>query len=111
MKPRSIQLTAAALLLLAAQAPALAAGGKTIRPEVGKPLQDAQKALQAKNYAEARADIAKAEGVGKLSSYERYIIERLKASAAIGVGDYKSALASYEKVVASPDLPPEEKVG
>src|SRR3546814_5219526 len=99
MKSQSIRLTAAALLLLAAQAPALAAGSKTIRPEVGKPLQEAQKALQAKNYAEARTDIAKAEGVGKLTAYERYIIERLKASAAIGAGDYKRALASYEKVI------------
>src|SRR3546814_17964532 len=66
-------LTAAALLLLAAQAPALAAGSKTIRPEVGKPLQEAQKALQAKNYAEARTDIAKAAGVAKLTAYERHI--------------------------------------
>lgn len=111
MKPRSIQLTAAALLLLAAQAPALAGSSKTIRPEVGKPLQEAQKALQAKNFAEAKADIAKAEGAGKLTPYERYIIERLKASTAIGSGDYRSALASYEKVVASPELPAEEKVG
>lgn len=111
MKARSMQLTVAAMLLLAAQAPALAGSGKTIRPEVGKPLQEAQKALQAKNYAEAKADIAKAEGAGKLTPYESYIIERLKASTAIGSGDYKSALASYEKVVASPELPAEEKIG
>src|SRR3546814_12288489 len=97
MKSQSIRLTAAALLLLAAQAPALAAGSKTIRPEVGKPLQEAQKALQAKNYAEARTDIAKAEGVGKPTAYESSIIERLKASTAIGAGDYKRALARSEK--------------
>src|SRR3546814_14049811 len=59
MKSQSIRLTAAALLLLAAQAPALAAGSKTIRPDVGKPLPEAQKALQAKSYAEARTKPAK----------------------------------------------------
>lgn len=110
MSSRRMRLAAAAILLLAAQTPVLAAA-KALRPEVGQPLQAAQKALQAKNYAEARADIAKAEGVGKLTPYERYIVERLKASTAIGLGDYKSALASYEEVVASPELPAEEKLG
>jgi hypothetical protein len=109
MKSRSIQLTVAAVLLLAAQTPVLA-GSATIRPEVGKSLQEAQKALQTKNYNEARADISKAEAVGKLTPYERYIIARLKASTFIGLGDYKSALVSYEQVAASPELPAGEKL-
>src|SRR3546814_5572622 len=55
MQLRRISFTVAAtLFLLAAQAPAMAAdsGKKMLRPEVGKPLQAAQTALQAKNYAE-----------------------------------------------------------
>src|SRR3546814_3750731 len=102
MQLRRISFTVAAtLFVLAAQAPAMAAdsGKKMLRPEVGKPLQAAQTALQAKNYAEAKTDIAAAEAIDKLTPYERYIIERLKASAAIGSGDYKSALASYEKEI------------
>src|SRR3546814_12468408 len=43
MKSQSIRLTAAALLLLAAQAPALAAGSKTIRLAVGKPLRSEER--------------------------------------------------------------------
>jgi len=96
--------------LLSAQGPVLAAPSKNVRPEVGQPLQAAQKALQAKNYAEAKNGIAKAEGVGKLTPYEIYLIERLKSSTAIGLGDYRAALVSYEKVLNSPELPAEEKV-
>lgn len=113
MQLRRISFAVATVFLLAAQAPAMAAdsGKQTLRPEVGKPLQAAQAALQAKNYAEAKTDIATAEAIDKLTPYERYIIERLKAAAAIGGGDYKTALASYDKVIASPELPAEEKVG
>src|SRR3546814_11343192 len=100
----------ATLFLLGARARAKAAdsGKKMLRTEVGKPLQAAQTALQAKNYAEAKTDIAAAEAIDKPTPYERYIIERLKASAAIGSGDYTSALAAYGKVMASPELPAEE---
>src|SRR3546814_18295152 len=80
MKSQRIRLTAAALLLLAAQAPALAPGSKTIRPEVGQPLQDAQKALQAKTYAAARTDISKADGVTQLPAHERYEALRIAHS-------------------------------
>src|SRR3546814_14246039 len=59
MQLRRISFTVAATLLLAAQAPAMAAdsGKKMLRPEVGKPLQAAQTALQAQNYAEAKTDL------------------------------------------------------
>lgn len=82
----------------------------TVRPEVGAPLQEAQKALAAKDYKAASAKIAIAEGAGKLTSYESYIIARLKSSAAIGAGDYKGALVAYEQVLASPQLLAEEKL-
>lgn len=113
MQLRRISLAIGAAVLLAAQTPVMAASSskQTLRPEVGKPLQAAQAALQAKNYAEAKTDIAAAEAIDKLTPYERYIIERLKATAAIGSGDYKTALASYDKVIAAPELPAEEKLG
>ncbi len=101
----------ALLLMLALQAGAYAADkAPTISAEVGKPLQEAQKALQAKQYKEAAEQIKKAESAGKISSYEAYLISRLKASAALGQGDYKSALSAYEAVLASPELPAGEKV-
>ena len=113
-QPRSlIRLAAAALsfllLLAAVQTPSLAAS-PSISPEVGQPLQAAQKALQAKQYKEAQTQIQKAEGVAKRTPYESYLIARLKSSAAIGLGDYKGALAAYEQVLASPELPAAEKL-
>ena len=110
-RPRrqGMRLAVAAILLLSAQGPVFAAS-KNVRPEVGQPLQAAQKALQSKNYAEAKTDIAKAEGVAKLTPYESYLVARLKASTAIGLGDYRSALAAYELVVNSSELPDGEKI-
>ena len=97
------------LLLTAVQTPSIAAS-PSISPEVGQPLQAAQKALQAKQYKEAQTQIQKAESVAKRTPYESYLIARLKSSATIGLGDYKGALAAYEQVLASPELPAAEKL-
>lgn len=109
MNMQTFRLSAGALWLLAA-GQAFSADKPSLRPEVGKPLQDAQAALQTKDYKGAAAQINAAEAVGRLTSYEAYIVARLKASAALGQGDYKTALAAYEQVLASPELPSEEKV-
>ncbi len=102
----------ALVLLMAAQTAAFAAGKQTISAEVGAPLQDAQKALQSKDYKGASAKIAAAEaaGKGKLSPYEAYVIAQLKSSAALGQGDYKTALSAYDDILASPELPAGEKL-
>ena len=103
------KLAAGALLMLAA-AQAFAADKQTVRAEVGAPLQEAQKALQSKNYKAAAEKIAAAEAVGKLTAYESYLVARLKSAAAIGKADYKSALDAYETILASPELPAGEKL-
>lgn len=110
MKAPSTLLLALALALALTSGQAFSADKPSLRPEVGKPLQDAQAALAAKDYKGAAAQIDAAAAVGKLSSYESYIIARLKASAALGQGDYKGALSAYDVVLASPELPAEEKV-
>jgi hypothetical protein len=107
------RLAAAAVIFCAVQPLVIAADKAdqpTVRPEVGQPLQQAQTALQAKNYKEAKDKIDAAEAVGKLTPYELYVLNRLRASAAIGLGDYKTALTCYENVLASPSLPPAEKM-
>ncbi|WP_428311900.1 hypothetical protein [Hydrocarboniphaga sp.] len=106
---KTFRLASGALLMLIG-AQSFAADKPTVRPEVGAPLQEAQKALQTKQYAEAKNQIGKAEAIGKLTPYESYILARLKASAAIGLNDYKSALSGYETVLASPELPAAEKL-
>lgn len=103
---RILMLTAA----LVAMSPAMAApAAEGVRPEVGKPLQDAQKALQAKDYAAARDKLAAAEKVGSLTPYETYIINRLRAAVAASLGDAVTAVAAYEAALQAPQFPADEK--
>lgn len=82
----------------------------TLRPEVGKPLQEAQAALKAKNYREALADVDAAEKVGGLTAYENYIVNRMRAAAATGAGQSAVAIKAYETALASPQMPAAEKL-
>ncbi len=110
-------LTLAAGLLLAsagvaaqtAPAPAAAASGPTLRAEVGKPLQAAQDAIKAGNYKDALARVAEAEALPGLTPYEVYILQRLKAPAAFGVGDLVTATQQFEAALGSPLLPAAER--
>ncbi len=90
---------------------AIAADAKqTVRPAVGKPLQGAQAALQAKKYDEAAGKLSEAEAVGSLTPYEKYVITRLRASVDVGKGDYKGAATAYETLLSSGQLSPAEQV-
>lgn len=121
--PRSASLFLAPLVLATAlasspahaqaapPAPAAAASAPTLRAETAKPLAAAQDAVRAGQYANALARLAEAEAVPGLTPYEHYIIQRLKAPALFGSGDQAGALAMFEKVVASPLLPGDEKPG
>lgn len=99
-------LASAALLFSSAQ---VFAAPQALRPEVGKPLQEAQTQLQNKKYKEAMALTDEAEKVSGLTAYERYIIERVRAAAATGAGNYAVALKSYDAALASPEFPAAEK--
>lgn len=100
-------LSAAALLVSASAAPA---APQALRAEVGKPLQAAQELVGKKQYRDALAKVAEAESVGKLSSYERYIIAQMRAAAAIGAKDYPTAIAAYEVQMNSSEFPPASRV-
>lgn len=100
---------AIAMLAIATASQVMSAEPPSIRAAVGEPLQAAQKALAAKDYKAALAKIAAAEATADLTPYERYIIARLKSSAAVSSNDYKAALAAMDQVLASPELPPADK--
>ncbi len=100
------QLLALGLLALSIQVQA----ADSLRPEVGKPLQEAQTLIQGKKYKDALAKVNEAQGIGSLTPYESYIIERMKSAAATGAGDYAGAIKSYEAVLASPQLQASEKI-
>lgn len=103
-------LRAAFLFLVLAVGSVQAADKPTLRSEVGKPLQEAQTAMQGKDYKAALAKIDEAEKVGSLTPYESYIVERMRAIAATGAGDMSMALASYEAALASPQMPEGDKL-
>jgi hypothetical protein len=84
----------------------------SVRAEMGEPLKAAQEALQAKKYKEALTKIAEAEVAGgdKITPYERYILDRMRGSAAVGAGDTNLALKTFNSVLESSLLPANERV-
>ena len=97
---------AAALLFASITATA----ADTVRPVVGKPLQEAQKLMQAKNFKSALASIDAAEKVGGLTPYESFVVSQMRGAASAGAGDSAGAAAAFEKVLAAKRLPPEEQL-
>ncbi|HSY28024.1 MAG TPA: tetratricopeptide repeat protein [Burkholderiaceae bacterium] len=90
----------AAPVFLGASA-AYAADSTSLRPEIGKPLQAATDDIKKGKYKEALAKIHDAEAVSGRSSYENYMIDYMRASAAQGAGDNELAAKSYEAVINS----------
>lgn len=74
---------------------------ETLRPEVGGPLQAAQKMIGQGNARGALNELRKLDNVGNKSANESYLIERVRASAASSAGDYDTAARSFETLLAS----------
>ena len=84
---KRIALHAALCAALALGAAAISAHAEGVRPEVGKPLQEAQKLIKAHKGREALSEIAKAEAVPNRTAYENQIIAQMKAAASSSSGD------------------------
>ncbi len=69
-----------------------------LRPEVGNPLQQASKLLQAGNARGALAEVRKAEGVANLTAAEQLTIDRMKAAAAQRAGDHGTAVQALQAI-------------
>lgn len=105
------RLLTAATLGLSLLAPLPASAQKdSLRPAVGKPLQEAQKLVQAKKFKEALGPIGQAEKVGGLTAYEGFVVNQMKGAALAGAGDANGAAAAFEKVLAAKRLPAEEQL-
>lgn len=80
------------------------AGGLTLvhaqglRPEVGKPLQQAADLLKDGKARNALAKVKEAESVSNLTSAERLTIDRMKAAAAQRAGDNRTAADAMEDI-------------
>jgi hypothetical protein len=88
-------------------APAYAA--ETLRPEIGKPLQEAQQLMKSGKNKEALAKLRQLDSVGGKSANETYLIERTRAGAASQAGDYDAAAKSFEYLIGSGKLSASEK--
>ncbi|MFT4047625.1 MAG: hypothetical protein QM661_13155 [Solimonas sp.] len=97
-------------LVLAATSVHAADKQQSVRPEVAKPLQEAQKALQSKDYKAALAKIGEAEGVSGLTPFESYTAARMKIAAASGAGDNAAVVQAFDTALASGLMPQEDKL-
>lgn len=96
MKP--IRALTAALLASGLIASAMAQG---VRPEVGRPLQQASDLLKAGKAREALAKAREADAVGGKNPAEQLMIDRMKGAAAQRAGDNATAIAAFESAMAS----------
>lgn len=75
-----------------------------MRPEVAKPLQSAQEALQAKQPDIALQKIQEARAIGQLTEPERMLLERLAVVAAMGTQKYDLASSSLDYLLSNKNL-------
>lgn len=88
-------------------APAYAA--ETLRPEIGKPLQEAQQLMKSGKNKEALAKLRQLDSVSGKSPNETYLIERTRAGAASAAGEYETAAKAFEYLIGSGKLSAAEK--
>jgi tetratricopeptide (TPR) repeat protein len=92
---------------------ALAAGVQVayaqLRPEVGKPLQQASEYLKAGKAKEALAKVREADAVANKTPAEQLTGDRMRGAAAARAGDPQTAVKSFEATMASGKLSPAEQ--
>ena len=88
----------AALALAGALALPALTQAQALRPEVGKPLQQASDLLKAGKAREALAKVREADAAGNKTAAESLLIERMRAAAAQRAGDTGTAVAALESV-------------
>ena len=93
------KLSSLAALLLLAGAASLAQA-QALRPEVGKPLQQAYDLIKAGKGREALAKVREAEAAPNKTAGESLQIDRMKAAAAQRAGDSGTAIQALESLYA-----------
>ncbi|MFO1274120.1 MAG: hypothetical protein U1F50_21020 [Rubrivivax sp.] len=86
------------LVSLAAAAWLSVAGAEGLRPEVGKPLQQAAELLKAGKAKDALAKVREAEGVPNRTPAEQLTLDKMKAAAAQRAGENATAVQALEAV-------------
>jgi hypothetical protein len=112
---RAVRLTAIAVAVAAAfGAQVTPRGGlgwssaqaqEQVRAEVGKPLQAARDLIKAQKFKEALAKLKEVEAVPNRTAHENFLLEQMRASAAMQAGDLATASRSTQALIASGKLP------
>lgn len=98
MKMKTLRAFTLALAVAASFACMGTAAAQGLRPEIGKPLQQASDLLRAGKAREALAKVAEAERVGGRNASEQLVIDRMKAAAAQRAGDNATAIRALEAI-------------
>lgn len=86
------------------------ARAEAVRPEVGKPLQEAASDLKAQRYRDALAKVNEAEAVPNKTPNETYTIERMKFAVESAAGDAAGLAAALDQILASGRASAAEKI-
>jgi hypothetical protein len=92
---KKLHALAAAAVLVGALGTAQA---QTVRPEVGKPLQQASDLLKAGKAREALAKVREADAVSGKTGAEQLMIDRMRGAAAQRAGDTSAAIQAFESL-------------
>jgi len=87
---------------------AVAAKQQKVSEKVGKPLQEAQKAIQEKDFNKALAKLEEAKAVDKRTPYENYVISQFETNAYVGLKQYDKAARAIQATIDSGIAAPEE---
>ena len=90
----------AALVVL----PGTAHAADTLRPDVSKPLNDAQNLYRAHKYKDALTKIDQADAVPGKTPYESTMIQEMRGAAAAAAGESGVAAQAYETLLSSGHL-------
>jgi len=85
-------------------------GARTVRPEIGKPIQAAADLIKHKHGREALEKVREADAVPNKTPYEAYVIELTRGSAASTVGNASEAARAFETAANSPAASAGEKL-
>ena len=111
---KALRLTLAAAAMIAAFGAQTTTGGlawstaqaqEAIRGEVGRPLQAARDLIKARKYSEALAKLREVDSISNLSAHEKFLLEQMRASAALSGGDNNQAIKSIQALLNSGRLP------
>ncbi len=82
---------------------------EAVRGEIGRPLQAARDLIKARKYSEALARLREADAVPNRNANENFLLEQMRASAALSAGDNGQAIKAIHFLFNSGRLPDSQR--